>query len=248
MTGTGEPPRITAETPSFLVVDKPHHMHTAPLGVAPLGAGAEGTLLGWCARLFPEVLMVTGRKAGEGGLLHRLDYETAGLVLIARTQSAYDFLAACQEAGRFEKEYTAETRPAPQGSRTVWGTEIRPLPVTPGSVIESCFRHYGPGRKLVKPEVCGNGRVRTERRYETRIVDREERGGLVVFRVRLTRGFRHQIRAHLAWAGYPINNDARYCGGYRGAHPDGPLALTADRLLFPDPETGSPRVIVRQRG
>jgi 23S rRNA pseudouridine1911/1915/1917 synthase len=214
-------------------------MHTAPLH-----AGEEGTLLDWCARIYPEVLTVHGRKAMEGGLLHRLDYETAGLVLIARTQPAYDFLAAEQEAERFEKEYTAVTQPAIQGAPAVWQTEVYPVPIIPGGsgIIESRFRHYGPGRKLVKPLPCGNGRFQAERHYVTRILDRKEHGGLVVFRVRLTQGFRHQIRAHLAWAGYPINNDTRYGGASTG----GPLALTADKLLFTDPETGRTRVFVRQ--
>lgn len=231
-----ETPRIAAETPSYLVVDKPHNMHTAPLHAK------EGeTLLEWCARAYPETLTVQGRTAREGGLLHRLDYETAGLVLIARTQSAYDFLAAEQEAGRFEKEYTAVTQPAPQGARTVWNTERYPAPAIPG-VIESCFRHYGPGRKRVKPEPCGSGRFQAGRRYVTRILDREERGSLVVFRVRLTQGFRHQIRAHLAWTGHPINNDTRYGGADTG----GPLELTADRLFFADRETGSPQTFVRR--
>ena len=229
-------PRIAAETSSFIVVDKPHNMHTAPLH-----AGGEEILLGWCARAYPEVLTVRGRKTTEGGLLHRLDYETAGLVLIARTQPAYNFLAAEQEAGRFEKEYTAITQPAFHSARTVWDMETCPALVIPGT-IESGFRHYGPGRKLVKPEPCGSGRFQAERRYITRILDRQEHGGLVVFRIRLNRGFRHQIRAHLAWAGYPINNDARYGGADTG----GPLELTADRLLFTDPETGSPRTLVRR--
>ncbi|MDR1469953.1 MAG: RNA pseudouridine synthase [Spirochaetaceae bacterium] len=242
-----EQPRITAETPSYIVVDKPHNRHTAPLH-----AGEGGTLLEWCAQTFPEVLAIGGRKALEGGLLHRLDYETAGLVLVARTQSAYDFLAAEQEAGRFEKEYTAVTRPMPEGACTVWNTEICPaslisgVPIIPGmiGIIESSFRHYGPGRKCVKPEPCGSGRLQTERRYVTRIVDREEHGELVVFRVQLTQGFHHQIRAHLAWVGYPINNDTRYGGANTG----GPLELIADRLLFTDPETGSTRVCVKRRG
>ncbi|MDR0637679.1 MAG: RNA pseudouridine synthase [Spirochaetaceae bacterium] len=236
-------PRITAETPSYIVVDKPHNMHTAPLH-----AGEERTLLGWCAHAYPEVLTVRGRKAMEGGLLHRLDYETAGLVLIARTQSVYDFLAAEQDAGRFEKEYTAVTQPMPKTARTVWNMEIYPALIIPDGIesctIESCFRHYGLGQKLVKPEPCESGRFQAARRYITRILSKEEHGGLVVFRIRLTQGFRHQIRAHLAWTEYPINNDMRYGGVNTG----GPLELTADSLLFTDPETGTMRAFVRRDG
>jgi 23S rRNA pseudouridine1911/1915/1917 synthase len=223
-------PCIAAETPFYIIADKPHNMHTAPLE-----ADKGDTLLDWCARTYPQVSAVRGRKPVEGGLLHRLDYETAGLVLIARTQAAYDFLAAEQEAGHFTKEYTAVTRPLPPDTLTVWRTHTVPVPL-PGitgvtgvtGVIESMFRHYGPGRKLVKPEAVP---PRATGRYCTHVLEMEERGADIVFRVRLARGFRHQIRAHLAWIGYPINNDMRYGGANSG----GPLELTAQRLTFPDP-------------
>lgn len=231
-------PRIVTETPSYLVVDKPHNMHTAPLS-----AGEADTLLDWCARAHPEIRAVRGRKPVEGGLLHRLDYETAGLVLIARVQAAYDFFAAEQEAGRFEKAYTAKARPLPLGAGTVWRTDLRteiPAPI-PGLIIESSFRHYGPGRRLVKPLPCLSGTPHTARRYVTRIVNAEYHDGGVTFRVRLTVGFRHQIRAHLAWIGYPINNDTRYGGANSG----GPLELTADELIFTDIATGT-RVSVKR--
>jgi 23S rRNA pseudouridine1911/1915/1917 synthase len=220
-------PYIAAETPLYIVAVKPHNMHTAPLG-----PGEEDTLLGWCARLYPEVAAVCGRKPVEGGLLHRLDYETAGLVLVARSQAAYDFLAAEQEAGRFTKDYTAVARELPPDALTVWGTKAAPVPV-PG-IISSGFRHYGPGRKLVKPEPV-SGQISSPIPYETQVLEMRNRGADTVFYVRLVRGFRHQIRAHLAWTGYPLNNDARYGGANTG----GTLGLTACRLIFPDPENNA---------
>ena len=102
---------------SFLVVYKPPRMHSSPLkrsavsapGGAPAGrcVSGEQTLLDWCVRSFPEVTAVRGRNPWEGGLLHRLDYETRGLTLIARTQTAFDALLTAQKAGRFVKEYAA---------------------------------------------------------------------------------------------------------------------------------------------
>jgi 23S rRNA pseudouridine1911/1915/1917 synthase len=225
-------PYIAAETPFYVVAGKPHNMHTAPLV-----ADAETTLLGWCARFYPEVTAVIGRKPVEGGLLHRLDYETAGLVLIARTQAAYNFFSAEQEAGRFTKDYTAVTRELPPDALTVWGAKAVPLPI-PG-VISSGFRPYGPGRKLVKPEMVSD-QISPDRQYETRVLEMSKHGADTVFHVRLARGFRHQVRAHLAWAGYPLNNDTRYGGANTG----GTLGLTAWRLMFPDPENGTRTVCI----
>jgi 23S rRNA pseudouridine1911/1915/1917 synthase len=233
-------PHIAAETPFYIVADKPHNMHTAPLDAKNSKENKEGdTLLDWCARFYPEVTAVRGKKPVEGGLLHRLDYETAGLVLVARTQAAYDFLAAEQDAGHFTKEYTAVTRPLPPDALTVWRTIPIPLPGITG-IVESAFRHYGPGRKLVKPETDAPLHPRAVGQYCTHVLEMEEHGADVVVRVRLTRGFRHQIRAHLAWIGYPINNDTRYGGANSG----GPLELTARRLTFPDPANQTARRLV----
>jgi 23S rRNA pseudouridine1911/1915/1917 synthase len=54
--------------------------------------------------------------------------------------------------------------------------------------------------------------------------------------VRIDRGFRHQIRCHLAWLGYPLINDALYGGASRPEYPG--LALLAGAISFPDPLTG----------
>src|SRR4030095_340608 len=72
----------------------------------PLKAGEKGTLIQGVLARFPEVGKV-GKDPREGGLLHRLDNETSGLLLIARTQEAYDFLREEFEKRRVEKEYGA---------------------------------------------------------------------------------------------------------------------------------------------
>jgi 23S rRNA pseudouridine1911/1915/1917 synthase len=66
------------------------------------------------------------------------------------------------------------------------------------------------------------------------------------FYVRISRGFRHQIRCHLSWIGYPILNDGLYGEGKTGGGAAGKaegsfLALTAVGLSFPDPRTGEKR-------
>jgi 23S rRNA pseudouridine1911/1915/1917 synthase len=53
-------------------------MHSVPL------KNGGDTLLDWYAGIFPPVMDMCGRKEGEGGLLHRLDFETQGLVLFAK--------------------------------------------------------------------------------------------------------------------------------------------------------------------
>ncbi|MDR2073213.1 MAG: RNA pseudouridine synthase [Spirochaetaceae bacterium] len=244
-------PKIIAETPLYLVVYKPPGIHTAPL------AGEdEGTLLSWVAASYPDVLAPRGRLGREGGLLHRLDYETRGLVLIARTQAALEALLCRQEQDRIVKEYTALSAgggEAPPGFPPFPAAGFFSFSAEAGTeqlrVIESGFRPYGRGRKMVRPVLPGPGQTL----YQTGILfwtaDNRDPGppgeggpwGFLpgpgrIFRLRISRGYRHQIRSHLAWAGWPIVNDPLYGGAAVSAVPG--LALSAEVISFTDPETG----------
>jgi 23S rRNA pseudouridine1911/1915/1917 synthase len=198
-------------------------MHSVPLKKT---FSAEKTLLDWCAERFPEVRSVRGTLPWEGGMLHRLDYETQGLALFAKTQRAFDALTAQQETGRFVKEYAAAGAPAERLAG------FPPDPPPPEArVIESGFRAFGPGRQAVRP-VLGSGRSYIT---EIRFFKAETLGRF--FRLRLFRGFRHQIRCHLAWLGFPILNDSLYGGRRDGSDI---LALQAEAIAFFDPSSGAP--------
>jgi 23S rRNA pseudouridine1911/1915/1917 synthase len=235
----GAVPGIVAETSGYLAVYKPPRMHTAPLR-----EGEEGTLLAWTAGYFPEVSAAQcgGHRPVEGGLLHRLDYETHGLVLIARTRETWENFAAQQERGLFVKEYEAYSE----------GPEIFPPGFGPFSGelsfgpfrIESRFRPYGPGRKQVRPEAAGTDSAGTRRaaEYVTEGKAVPFMGGRYFF-LRIAKGFRHQIRCHLAWARWPLVNDGVY-GGKNSGGPEAFLALRASALEFTDPRSGERKRIV----
>lgn len=236
-------PRIIAEYASYLVVYKPPLMHSAPLRV-----NETQNLFSWCAKRFPQIRTVHGKKEIEGGLLHRLDRDTRGLILIARTQNAYDALAEQQEAGFFEKEYRALCFPqkdSPTGfpANPLYSEQDKKniqLPVI-SFTLESAFRSYGPGQKSVRPVVDmergkGKGAALDQNMpYRTEISSyRSLDDGSTEFHILLRRGFRHQIRSHLAWIGYPILGDTLYGGKEADI-----LQLYAEKLRFKDPENGS---------
>jgi 23S rRNA pseudouridine1911/1915/1917 synthase len=251
-------PRLAAETAAFIVAYKPASMHCAPLR-----QDEGGTLLDWCVKEYPEVAMVRGRKPIEGGLLHRLDRETAGLVLFARTQEAYDSLADQQDRGLFTKEYRARCvmntgTPLPSGFPPIPADIVQDRrnlidpdenhPFKPFA-IESAFRHYGPGRTAVRPvlDIQEGGKRKSALDkggfYATELLSfvqsegKAEGGSAVSIAVGLRRGFRHQVRCHLAWIGFPLVGDALY--GYAG-DPEDVLGLSAESLSFLDPATGEP--------
>ena len=208
---------------------------------------------------------VRGKKAIEAGLLHRLDTDTRGLVLFARDQAVYDFLAARQEAGQMIKTYCAFVEPnrAPEidDGYGFGATELSTLkerstaqeqvvvqegiaaqlPLT----LESQFRNFGPGAKRVAPVFSGSRHYKKDGRLYTTVIEAADilpSPPLIRVRCRLSRGYRHQVRAHLAAAGLPIAGDPLYVPQGAEAAPVS-LQLYAVSLEFPDPE--NPRQSIR---
>jgi 23S rRNA pseudouridine1911/1915/1917 synthase len=223
---------ILYEDTHLIAVDKPAGIHTAPLA-----RGGERTLLDMIMERCPEISKLPGIKPVEPGLLHRLDRETSGIVVAARTVPAFERLRRDFAEGAVSKEYVAvswiRAERAESGedalSRAASGQAFEV-----GAVlrIASRFEAYGPGRRMVRvvplPEdgaggrgartAAASGSARAEaggRRAAGPVYETEARvegihGGLAVLRVRIRKGFRHQIRAHLASIGLPIAGDPLY--------------------------------------
>ena len=185
---------IVYENKDMLIADKPHGIPTVPLKRQDMA----GTLLGMVAESYPDILSVRGMNTWEYGAVHRLDTATSGLVIFARTQEAYDYLCSIQKNNLMEKTYRA----CVETSDRLKGFD-RPNAKT--YEIVSYFRSYGPGSKEVRP-IQDIKRADSPVLYKTKVTDLGDN----VMQCMITRGFRHQIRAHLAWAGIPIKGDSLY--------------------------------------
>jgi 23S rRNA pseudouridine1911/1915/1917 synthase len=222
---------VLFEDSDLLVLDKPAGLHTAPLRPAE-----TGTLLDEVIALFPEVAAVPGVKPVEPGLVHRLDRETSGLVVVARTAEAFALLRRAFVTGGARKVYMAAC-----------GGDDGEAPVGASMHIASRFAPYGPGRKMVRvvlPADAKKGFARQAARgiYETdaEVVFRGE--GRALLTARIVRGFRHQVRAHLSFLGWPILGDALYgIPAPPGLPPR--LYLHAARLEMAHPRSGAPLVV-----
>jgi len=226
-------PEIIEETSAYAVVYKPPKMHCTP--------GEYGyTLFDWYKANSTSVF----------DIMHRLDYETHGLVLFARNETSFKFFKDLQDKGEFVKEYSAVCvqsdlltpgfPPAPPPLPPLLTPATLPPSVSARSLIESYFRPFGPGRKLVRP-VIDDGKKHKEiakdkgNFYKTEIVNINNN----IFTVQLKRGFRHQIRCHLCWIGYPILNDPLYSpGNAETCIQKGELALRSHALFFANPANG----------
>lgn len=187
-------PFLLFEDDNLLLLDKPHGMPTVPLKTQTL----QGTLLEQAALLCPKILEVKGKNSWEGGALHRLDTATAGLVLFAKNQLCYERMQKLQEDNLFEKYYIART--FENNSLKDYNIEEKTGIIT----ISSYFRPFGPKAKQVRATL-DEKKTSSKILYKTAVIRDKN-----TFYCTITKGFRHQIRAHLAWTGHPIIGDSLY--------------------------------------
>ena len=211
----------TSEKP-FLVIYKPKGLPSAPLT-----AEDSDNALSQALAMYPEIKNVCGKKPVEYGLLHRLDTATDGLMVIAASQECYDFLMTEQREGRFIKSYSAKCNIISDNAERLGGfppdsspssqTEklFRMNDKTQSLTITSYFRPYGEGRKEVRPVTEKSGKAAlsklgTKKLYTTQITILEDDGKSAIAECRITEGYRHQVRCHLAWSGFPVQGDELY--------------------------------------
>ena len=212
----------------FLVIYKPKGLPSAPL--TPVDTE---NALAQAAAMYPQIKSVCGKKAIEYGLLHRLDTATDGLMVIAATQESYDFLMTEQREGRFIKTYSAQCEIIPDNADLLGGFP----PAPSSSTVTSYFRPYGEGRKEVRPVTEESGKAAlsklgTKKLYTTKIEITKISDTRATALCEITEGYRHQVRCHLAWAGYPVVGDQLYNSDKKNAEN---LLFSATRISFEYP-------------
>ncbi len=213
---------VRHEDPAVVVVDKPAGMPTHPLRPDELGTLANGLVV-----RFPETKTV-GYRRREPGVLHRLDTDTSGLLIVARNAAAFDALRESMREGRTTKRYLAlvEGRIASEGSVE--------LPLVP--------HRKDPKRvEVVTEHVRLRAGTKTHPAV-TRYRPVRPLGDYTLVEVELESAFRHQVRAHLAAIGHPLVGDRLY----RGPRLADDLGVTLERhflhaseVVFAHPVTGA---------
>jgi len=213
----------------LVAIDKPAGMPSHPLGAGEAGTAANGIV----AR-FPECASASPNPR-EGGLAHRLDTATSGVLIAARSRVAWNGLRRALGADDCEKRYLCE----------VWGA-----PPAQGLMAADIGRR---GRRggIVRTDGGGRRPLPAETRWAVLLRGAET----ALVEARLHAGRAHQVRAHLAAAGFPIVGDDRY-GGARPAaatEPSRPAATLGDLRLHAvsvrlrHPTTGAELVIESAR-
>jgi len=200
------PFEVAYEDEHLLVVDKP-----AGVVVHPARGHWAGTL----------AQALEGRAAGGGepwraGIVHRLDRDTSGLLVVAKNDAVHRALKSLLAARRLRREYVALVEGHP--------------PARTGTIDAPIGRHRR-DRKLMSIDSAEPREARTHFEIERLLPE------AALLRVVLDTGRTHQIRVHLAAIGHPVAGDPQY--GAAGRFGLTRQFLHATRLAFPHPVTGA---------
>ena len=196
--------RIAYEDQHVLVVDK-----DAGIVVHPARGHREGTL----AQLLAG--SAAGGDPARAGIVHRLDRDTSGLLVVARSEEAHRKLQAALRGRLIEREYLALVQGRP--------------PARAGTIEAPVGRHP---RARTRMAVGGAG----AREARTHFTLERAFAGTSLLRLRLDTGRTHQIRVHLSAVGLPVCGDREYgVGGALGLQRQ---FLHAARIAFDHPITG----------
>ncbi len=198
---------IVFEDAQLIVINKP-----AGLIVHPGAGNPDGTLLNGLLAHASSL-----RQVPRAGIVHRLDKDTSGLMVVAKNVTAQANLAAQLAARSVKRTYLALVH----GEPPVRGTIDEPIGRDP--------------RVRTRMAVTGGGR---EARTHYKVLERFDK--LALLECRLDTGRTHQIRVHLQHIGHPIVGDAVYRRGARAGAAFPRQALHAAALELVHPHSGKP--------
>jgi 23S rRNA pseudouridine1911/1915/1917 synthase len=211
-TGEAIPLVVVHEDKDLIVIDKP-----AGLVVHPAAGHARGTLVNALIAHCGDSLSGIG-GVRRPGIVHRLDKDTSGLLVIAKTDAAHQHLAAQFAShgadGRLNRRYVA----------FVWGAPDRPT----GRIAAALARSRTQRTKMAVVRDEAGRAAATQYQVEARY-GLNRTGAALACRLRLTleTGRTHQIRVHLAHIGHPVMGDPTYGTSHRTSAAKLPIAAQA---------------------
>ncbi len=222
-------PIVIYEESDFLVINKPAGLlvHSVKFAMADHGADCEHpSVVDWLLKNYPEVATIGDPSTSSGqviseraGIVHRLDRDTSGVMIIPRTQEAFLFFKNLFQTKAIKKTYLALVYGAPKNAQ---GIVDKPIGLNAGTVKRTVFTKNA---KMVKDAVTNY-----------RVIKTFEIDGVKVslIKVEPQTGRTHQIRVHMASLSCPIVGDTLY-GPKKQSIKISRQFLHADSIEFPTP-------------
>ena len=203
--------KVLYEDKDILAIDKP-----SGIAVHADGKAKEKTITDWVLKNYPKMKNV-GEPMGEiarPGIVHRLDKETSGVLLLAKNQKAHEFLKKQFQDRSIKKTYIAIVSGSVKDER---GFVKKPIGRSPRD-----FRRYSAGRGA-------RGEMREAETFY-RVLKRF--GNFTALEVRPKTGRTHQIRVHMKYLNHPVACDSLYNPGHPCPEGISRLALHAHKIEF----------------
>jgi len=194
-------PRVIYEDKNFLAVDKP-----AGLLVHPTSSSKEMTLVDWLLKRYPEIKKVGDDIKTRPGIVHRLDRDTSGIILIARNQEYFEYLKNLFQARAIKKTYRALVYGKLIPKKGIIEKEIK---IKSGTTKRTVFR--GRSEKTAVTEYKLLKQFTLPARHS--LGKGGPNGQSAIFswiEVAPLTGRTHQIRVHLASIGHAVVGDKLY--------------------------------------
>ncbi len=190
---------VLYEDDNFLAVNKPAGILVHPINLR----GGEDTIVDWLKVNRPQVLKVGDNTELRPGIVHRLDRDTSGVLVIAKTQEYFEYLKSLFQERELKKTYLALV----YGHVPSGGIIDKPIGLRNGSIKRTVTTARA---KMVKEAI-----TEYKVRGYTKLVTARGPQECTVLEVSPHTGRTHQIRVHMASIGYPIVGDPIYGGKHR---------------------------------
>lgn len=204
-------PRLIYKDPNFIALDKPAGLLVHPIKLKTKNSNLKTdgeTLVDWLLEEYPEVKGVGDDPQLRPGIVHRLDKDTSGIILVARNREYFDYLKQLFQNREIKKTYLALVHGRLKLNK---GLIDRPISLKSGTIKRTAFK----------------GRSQREAVTEYRVLKRFKDFSLV--EVYPKSGRTHQIRVHLAALGHPVVGDRVYGPKKSVVPPSGPIGPTGQR-------------------